>query len=999
MPTAIPTSLLKLLASFFRTVRWMLALIVLVAGIGLTFTIEQSHSAELRAAAHHDFEHRSDAIRDGLMDRLDECRMMLLTGRALVTSSQHVTRREWARLVRTIEMESRYPEALGLALIDVVPEDSLELWLEDVRTSVAPDITIKSPVQSDGHFEGSDHFLIRYHEPESRNRGAWGLDVSRSGINRRPYVESMATGEVRMTSGVTLVQAQGEPDSGVVIAMSIDWRNGEARGIHPGWVAIPISMGRLVEHVYQKNGNGLRVRIFENRDGSESLLSDTSPLDRMAPWQRDMAVNSSMQFGGKTWRIETSPLNFSVIRYDTASADRIMLTGLALSLLLSLLVASLTGTRDRAEIIAADRTRSLRKSESRYRSLVDNAPVCIKELDRNCRILSMNGEGLSLLGVERADQAVGKTMDQFVSADDLVWLSEEVEKSFEGETTSFEFECRTPGRGRRLFTTSIAPVVEPTGRIQRVISVTSDVTEQATAQHNLQESEARYRSLVDSAPVCITELDLEGRITGINPEGLAIAQLNDAASLIGVSLADLVIDKDRQAVRSELTGAAAGETRSFRYRFDRRDGERIVLETRVVPRWCEGTDKPCCLVSVAMDVTESDRNEERILHLAEEARAASASKTTFLANMSHEIRTPMTAIVGFGEVLEETATEEQREAVQTIRQNSDHLLQIINDILDISKIESGRMTYGHEPMNVRSFFDATNRMMRHRARAKGLSLEFDIHDEVPEVLNTDEVRLRQIMINLIGNAVKFTDGGGILVRVLPGPSDHALRVEVEDTGPGLDPSRAETVFQPFVQGDDSQTREHGGTGLGLAISRQLATALGGGLRLDTDFRHGARFVLEIGETPLNESTLIETVAADPLESAPTNAQVSRRVLLADDCKDNRRLLVHHLNRAGHAVETANNGHEAVRLASDADANGQPFDVILMDMQMPEMDGYQATRRLRASGYSGRIVALTAHALAHEKRLCLEAGCDEFETKPILRDRLLGVINRTSRRAA
>jgi|GEM_PF-2191329 len=999
MPSVTPPSLSKLLVSFVRTMRWMLALIVLVVGLGLTLTIERNQRAELRAQASHEFEHRGEEVRGGIIDRLQECRVMLLSGRALVTSSQRVSRREWARMVRTLEMESRFPEVLGLGLIDIVPEDSVERWLEDMRANVSPDFTIKEPVQMDGHIPGTDHFLIRYNEPESRNRAAWGLDVSLSSVNRIPYIESMATGEIRMTSGVTLKQAQDEPDSGVVISLPIDLPRTGPGGIRHGWVATPISIRLLVEHVVATHGDGLRIRIYEESPGGETLLSDTHRAAPMAEWQTGLAVNTMMQFGGKTWRIETSPLDASVLAQHDMASERLMLTGLALSLLLSMLVASLTGTRDRAEIIAADRTRSLRQSETRYRSLVDNAPVCIKELDRDARILSMNGAGLELLGVETMEAAVGHTMDEFICPEELDGIGSMLQKAFEGESFKFDFNCLTPGRGRRLFTTTLDPIVEPNGEVRRLISVTSDVTERALAEQGLRESEARYRSLVDSAPVCIKELDLDGRITSINPEGLGIGQLPDDSGVVNARLQDIVIEEDRELVAFEIARAAAGETRSFRYRFDRCDGERIVLETRVVPRRCDGSGEPCCLVSVAMDVTERDRNEERILHLAEEARAASASKTAFLANMSHEIRTPMTAIIGFGEVLEETATDEQRDAVETIRQNSDHLLQIINDILDISKIESGRMTYGREPVDVREFFDAADRMMRHRAEAKGLSLGLEIHDGVPERLHTDETRLRQIMLNLVGNALKFTDRGDVRVRVLPGTENFTLRVEVEDTGPGLDPARAETVFQPFVQGDDSQTRKHGGTGLGLAISRQLATALGGSLRLDTGYRNGARFVLEITEMPADAASPEELrLTQAPADESPVSHRTSR-VLLADDCDDNRRLIVHHLLRAGHEVETATDGHEAVRMAMEADSDGHPFDVILMDMQMPRLDGYQATRRLRASGYSGRIVALTAHAMAHEKQLCLEAGCDEFETKPILRDRLLGVINRTTRRAA
>ncbi|MFG0305094.1 MAG: PAS domain S-box protein [Phycisphaerales bacterium JB040] len=995
-PTPAPPTRSVRAASAFGALRLLVPLVVLVVGLVITYVAQHAEHREAVEESHRLFEERSVYVRDRLEDRLDDYQSLLLAGRALVTSSGRVTRREWVRLVRTIELTERLPEVYGLALIDRVPEGLLEEWLRARRADVAPDFGLRTPVGGGEHPPGTEHFVVRFHEPEARNREAWGLDVSLEGPNRVPYVESMESGELRMTPGLTLVQASGEHESGVVLALPFAEMRGRPDGPRPGWVAAPVSMDGLMAWLKEDAGGGVRVRIHETDPGDASgrrLLVDCAGEKPVEEWQHAWAEDVPLAFGGRDWSVEVIPGRPEVVTVDLSESHRIISYGVTLSVLLSMLVASITGTRDRAESIAAERTRSLRTSEARYRSLVDNAPVCIKELDRDGRILSMNEAGLELLGVSDLCDSVGHTMDEFVCPGDFGRVSGLMREAFDGRPSKFEFHCETPGRGRRLFSTTLDPIVEPNGSIRRLISVTSDVTDRARAIEGLRESESRYRSLVDGAPVCIKEMDLEGRITSINPEGLRIGKAETAEHLLGNRLQDLVIEDDRAMIEHELGRLRMGETRTFRYRFDRHDGERLTLETRMVPRACD-TGAPCSVISVAMDVTERERNEERVLQLAEEARAASASKTAFLANMSHEIRTPMTAIIGFGEVLEETATGEQREAVQTIRQNGDHLLQIINDILDISKIESGRMTFGREAVDVRSLADGIDRLMRHRASGKGLALAFEVEDGAPESLLTDEVRLRQILINLVGNALKFTDEGRVTVRLGPGEGDGSLRVEVEDTGPGIEPSRAESVFEPFVQGDDSQTRRHGGTGLGLAISRQLATGLGGSLRLDGSYTDGARFVLELGGADSGGYT--------PEVREPIRVPMAfgvRRVLIAEDSPDNRRLIEHHLRRAGHEVECACDGHEALEKALDARSGGDPFDVILMDMQMPRLDGYEATRRLRASGYAGRIVALTAHAMSHERRRCMEAGCDEFETKPILRDHLLSVVAGAARRAA
>jgi PAS domain S-box-containing protein len=384
----------------------------------------------------------------------------------------------------------------------------------------------------------------------------------------------------------------------------------------------------------------------------------------------------------------------------------------------------------------------------------------------------------------------------------------------------------------------------------------------------------------------------------------------------------------------------------------------------------------------------------RANRMAQQAEQASQAKSEFLANMSHEIRTPLTAILGYTDILqEEIAAEEASSrragAINTIRRAGMHLLAVINDILDLSKIEAGKMAVESVDTSLPRIFLDVDSLMRARAAEKGVTLTTSLTTPIPDRIHGDPTRIRQILMNLVGNAAKFTDCGRIDVRamLITHAAEPLLRVEIEDSGPGMTAEQARALFQPFMQADASVTRKHGGTGLGLTISRRLAGLMGGEVRLDfTAPGRGSRFVFEVPLSVHTESTMVQDfdVCGDAT-SAPSGSAPSRllgRILLAEDGEDNQRLIAFHLTRAGAEVVVAANGRIALeRLHADA-AAGQPFDLLVTDMQMPEMDGYTLARTVRQQELNLPIIALTAHAMAEDREKCLAAGCDDYATKPI-----------------
>ncbi|HEY1598994.1 MAG TPA: ATP-binding protein [Pirellulales bacterium] len=391
---------------------------------------------------------------------------------------------------------------------------------------------------------------------------------------------------------------------------------------------------------------------------------------------------------------------------------------------------------------------------------------------------------------------------------------------------------------------------------------------------------------------------------------------------------------------------------------------------------------------------------ENLKRANQEAEQANRAKSEFLANMSHEIRTPMTAILGFTDILQGSLDRpEQLDAAQTIKRNGAYLLELVNDILDLSKIEAGKVQVERIRCHTLALVAEVASLMRVRAAAKGLPLDVEYSGPIPETIETDPTRLRQILINLIGNAIKFTEVGRVrlVVQVRQRQTGPRLRIDVIDTGLGMTPEQVARLFRPFTQADASTTRRFGGTGLGLTISKRFAEMLDGDLSVRSSLGAGSTFTVEVATGSLAEVKMLTgpfEASTIPVHRTPqVDIRISGHVLLAEDGPDNQRLISFVLERAGATVTLADNGQVAVELALASLRDGRPFDCLLMDMQMPIMDGYEATRRMRAAGYRAPIIALTAHAMAGDEKKCLAAGCDAYTTKPIQRQGLLELVAR------
>jgi PAS domain S-box-containing protein len=665
--------------------------------------------------------------------------------------------------------------------------------------------------------------------------------------------------------------------------------------------------------------------------------------------------------------------------------------------------------RKRAEI-------ALRQSEQRYRSLFDSMlngfAYCKMLFDDQGRpadfvYLAVNNAFERLTGLK---DVVGKRVTAVIPgikevSPELFEIYGRVASTGKPEEFEFDFKSMNAWLSISVYSTEKG----------NFVAVFDNITERKRVEIALHESESRYRSLVENIDFGIALIDSSYTIVTTN--SAQARSFGKTADEFHGRKCFYEFEK-RDAVCPHCPGRkamATGQPTEVETMGVREDGSRFDVRVRVFPLFgSDGASRG--FVELVQDITKLKESQKSLQQAKEAAEAANRAKSEFLANMSHEIRTPMTAILGFADLLDGEVMccpecpkntpcqqrETGREAVSTIQRNGKHLLAVINDILDLSKIEAEKFQIEPTCCSPVHLMAEVVSLMRPQAAAKHLTLKTELAHPLPETVLTDPLRLRQVLVNLVGNAIKFTDQGEVrfAVRLNTDNGRLGLCFDVSDTGIGMSEEQVDNLFQPFNQVDNSSTRKFGGTGLGLCISKRLAEALGGNIEVRSAPGKGSTFSVTIDPGPLDGMHMTQN-AQEALLDRPRSATAATpdkivlpgRILLAEDGLDNQRLIVMHLEKAGTHVTAVENGQLAVDAVLAAHEAGKPFDVILMDMQMPVMDGYEATRQLRKQGYTAPIVALTAHAMVEDCQKCLDVGCDNYLPKPFQRRALLEMVAR------
>jgi PAS domain S-box-containing protein len=518
-------------------------------------------------------------------------------------------------------------------------------------------------------------------------------------------------------------------------------------------------------------------------------------------------------------------------------------------------------------------------------------------------------------------------------------------------------------------------------------------------------SEAQLRTIIETEPECVKLVDKEGRLLQMNPAGLAMIEANSLDLVAGLPVLNLVAPEDRQAFNELHQRVINGESAMLEFAIIGLKGRRRIVESHAVPIQVGGQ---VTHLAVTRDITARKKSELEVdayrnhleslvkartaeLHSAKDAaEAASRAKSTFLANMSHELRTPLNGIIGMIRLARaRMADAKGLDQLDKAKFAADHLLSVINDILDISKIEADRLVLESTDFKLLPIFESLISLLGNKAQAKGLQLHNDIPPGlIEQSFVGDPLRLGQVLINLVANAVKFTERGSITVRVIEresNPCTALLRFEVSDTGIGLDAGEKARLFAPFEQSDSSMTRKYGGTGLGLAISQRLIALMGGKIDVDGTPGQGCTFWFEIRlPKPANAAVVQAEATIESLSGKILRSHAGKHVLLVEDDAVNQEVARSMLEHVGLQVDVAENGEQAVQLAEQKD-----YALILMDIQMPVMNGVLATQTILARSHNQQtpIVAMTANAFTEDRINCLNAGMKDYLTKPVRPERL------------
>lgn len=537
---------------------------------------------------------------------------------------------------------------------------------------------------------------------------------------------------------------------------------------------------------------------------------------------------------------------------------------------------------------------------------------------------------------------------------------------------------------------SVKRLQDENGQFAGTTGSIRDVTELAEKQQALTERNALLTLLADNVTDAVLRLSLTGECLYASPSARGLFEL-DPEYMVGINLITNFHPEDDAPVRETFKALGNGTMDRALIAFRSSsplDPERF--------RWMEAncamvrdptTGAPMEIIASIRDVSATKRLEQELRDARAVAEQAVIAKSAFLANMSHEIRTPMNGVIGFTDLLRASELDaEQQEQVEMIAESGRSMMQLLNAILDTSKIEAGQMQIAKEGVDLRHKVRSVIRLMEPAARSKGIVLQSNVNDLVPNTIVGDPLRLRQILINLVGNAIKFTEQGHVELTVgaNQNPQGSTLCIKVKDSGIGIAADRAETIFDTFTQADTTIARRFGGTGLGLSITRQLVELMGGQISVHSTEGEGSTFTVIL---PLHEATEEKTVASitDVFPVLPLGQMQSRRILIAEDNDINQALMRAMMQKIGIQAIFASNGSEAVAaIIAEAKAE-EPFDLVLMDMQMPVMDGLEATRKLRDAGFDAErlpIIALTANAYADDIAACLKAGMQDHLSKPV-----------------
>ena len=918
---------------------------------------------------------------------------------AILTASPRIDDRTFKVYMDSRDLEREFPGARGFGYVERVPRAREAEFLAAARADI-PDFQIRELGTP-----GDERYVIRLIEPLATNRAARGVDIASEPARRRAADAALRSGEVAITAPITLVQAR--ESAGFLILLPI-YEPGmprttaaEREAAAYGWAYAPLVIDEvLADFVPPERPYSLALTDLGDDEGAPT------PIYSALPTRSDLPRRRRLQpIFGRTWELVLQAEPPFIAGLGLLPPVSVAIGGALASLLLAALALAAASIQARRHQHAAD--------QAMIATLVANASDAILAEDLDGTITAWNRAAERLFGYSSAEAIGRSSADLFVPSPSRAVDAAACERARHGESVApFDVLCHHRDSSTIEASISIAPITASNGAIIGVGRTIRDISARKDAERQLAsqraaleiqvhertaELEAARRSLqaiFDAVPSLIGYWDKDLRNRAANDAYLRWFGI-EPARLHGMSMRDLVGDAVFELNRPHVEAALRGDPQTFERTLVGPDGRIRHSLAHYIPD--RVGDEIRGFFVIVHDITEITEGRQRLTaalqgnqELLRRAESANAAKSEFLANMSHEIRTPLNAVIGLSHLLERTAlSTDQRALVDSIQRAGRALLGLVDDVLDLSKIEAGELTIEATSFDLRGLIDDLGVVFESAARQKGLILACNVDPAIPTRVVGDPVRIRQILTNLVGNAIKFTARGGVSLdaQVLERKAEALrVRLSVRDSGIGIPSDVQSKLFTPFVQADASTTRRFGGTGLGLSIVRHLAEKMGGEVGLRSAPGQGSEFWVDLPLAPAVEAAPLAPAG----EAAPAQRLAGLRVLVVDDSDINREIACAMLEAEGAQPSACEDGRQALdRVRAEPDA----FDVVLMDVQMPVMDGLEAVQRIRELGIRVPVVALTAGALIAERTRAFAAGMDDFLTKPLTPDELVATVAR------
>lgn len=991
----------------------LLTSFVLLTALAVTFVLWRNAQQSAERELLIQFDHRVLEITDRLRQRMATYEQVLRGVQGLFVGSEQVGRDEFRHYVEALHLEENYPGIQGLGLEQIVLPANKATFIDTLRQQGLPNYTI----HPDG--EREMYAPIVFLEPVTeRNLLAYGYDVFSEPVRRAAMEQSRDSGKASLSGKLRLIQETAEPkQSGFLMVLPL-YRKGmphttvdERRANITGWVYEPFRMGDLMAGLGNLFTEELHIQVYDGDEVSaasrmfDSQDNAAHPAQAI-PW---LKATRKLDVAGHRWTLLIQGLPLFAQQIDLREQKIIATAGTALSMLLTFLVWNLVSQRLRAKALTRKVTRDLHHSEMRFRRVFESNVVGMMFTDFQGQINDANDHFLKLIGYSREDLTNQRINWKALTPEHYRSTDQSAVDTLKREGVCPPWEKEYICKDGTLIPVLIS-VALLSDSVQQCVCVVLDISERKQAENALRESEERYRSLMENASDAIILTDREGNLLETNKKGLELLGY-EKDEIRNLTIAQIHPPELLAIYRDEFEKTAKfGQCQFLDALVLRKDGV-------IVPVDITGSmiyfGESYLIQGIFRDITErkqaelwlTEKNQQLALANVELARATRL-KDEFLANMSHELRTPLNAILGMTEALQERTfghvNAKQNQALKTIVDAGTHLLELINDILDLAKIEAGKLELNLTHVSITQVSATSLSFVKQQAFKKRLRLESNVQANLPPII-ADERRILQVLVNLLNNAVKFTpEGGRVCLEVarLNAASEESedslppgefVRLAVVDTGIGISPKELGQLFKPFIQIDSALNRQYAGTGLGLALVKRIVELHGGRVDVASEPGVGSRFTVDL---PCSATALAHAAPVNPALPVAYAVRGSARhdsavVLLAEDNEANITTYSNYLTAKGLQVIVAKDGQQAYEIAKS-----QPPDVILMDIQMPGVDGLESTRLIRGEPSLAHIpiIALTALTMAGDREKCLAAGVSDYVTKPVKLGHLIGIIH-------